>query len=79
MNSLLPGDTLDLRGAQFPLHYVKTKRIIKEMSSGELLEILLDDGDPIRDVPRKIIAEGHDVVGVEKLNDGSFTLFVRKG
>jgi len=49
------------------------------MSSGELLEILLDDGDPIRNVPRKIIAAGHDVVGVEKLNDGGFSLFVRKG
>ena len=79
MNSLLPGDTLDLRGSQCPLNYGKTKRMIEEMCSGELLEILLDDGDPIKQVPPSIAAAGHDIVGIEKLNDGGFSLFVRKG
>ena len=79
MNSLLPGDTLDLRGTRCPLNDVRTKLMIGEISSGELLEILLDDGEPITHVPPGIAAAGHDIVGIEKLNDGSFSLFVRKG
>jgi len=78
MNSLLPGVTLDLRGTRCPLNFVKTKIQIEEMNSGELLEIVLDDGEPIKNVPRSVVAEGHDVIGLEKLDDGSFSVFVRK-
>ena len=78
MNSLLPGETLDLRGTRCPLNFVKTKIKMEEMAAGELLEIVLDDGEPIRNVPRSVAAEGHDVIGIEKLNDGGFSVFVRK-
>lgn len=79
MNSLLPGNTLDLRGERCPLNDVRTKLMIEEVSSGELLEILLHDGEPIKQVPHSIAAAGHDIVGIEKLNDGSYSLFVIKG
>jgi len=78
MNSLLPGETLDLRGTRCPLNFVKTKIKLEDMISGELLELVLDDGEPMRNVPRSVAAEGHDVIGIERLNDGSFSVFVRK-
>jgi TusA-related sulfurtransferase len=78
MNSLLPGEILDLRGARCPLNFVKTKLKIEDMTSGELLEIVLDDGEPIKNVPRSVAAEGHEVIGVEKLDDGSFSVFIKK-
>lgn len=78
MNSLLPGEILDLRGTRCPVNFIKSKLKIDEMNCGEVLEIVLDDGEPIKNVPRSIAAEGHDIVGVEKLNDGSFSVFVRK-
>lgn len=78
MNSLLPVETLDLRGTRCPLNFVKTKIKIEEMNSGELIEIVLDDGEPIKNVPRSVAAEGHEVMGIEKLDDGTFSVFVRK-
>jgi len=78
MNSLLPAETLDLRGTRCPLNFVKTKIKIEGMTSGELIEIMLDDGEPIRNVPRSVAAEGHEVMGIEKLDDGSYSVFVRK-
>jgi sulfite reductase (ferredoxin) len=48
------------------------------MTCGELLEILLDDGEPIENVPQSLAAEGHTVEGIEKLGDGGFIVFVRK-
>jgi len=77
MNNMLPGETLDLRGTRCPLNFVKTKIKIEEMNSGELLEIVLDDGEPVKNVPQSVAAEGHDVIGLEKLDDG-FSVFVRK-
>lgn len=78
MNSLLPGETLDLRGTRYPLTFVKTKIKIEDMISGELLEVVLDDGEPIKNVPRSIAAEGHEVISVEKLDDGGFSVFIKK-
>ncbi|MGD1076020.1 MAG: hypothetical protein ABR903_08095 [Thermodesulfovibrionales bacterium] len=45
MNSLLPGDTWDLRGAKSPLNVVRSRLMIEEITRGELLEILLDVED----------------------------------
>jgi len=77
MNSLLPSDTLDLRGTRCPLNFVKTKIKIDDMAKGELLEIMLDAGEPVKNVPQSVTAEGHEVLGVEKLEDGNFIVLVR--
>lgn len=39
------------------------------MQSGENLEIILDGGGPIRDVPRAIKEEGHKIVKVDRESD----------
>ncbi|UCG13249.1 MAG: sulfurtransferase TusA family protein [Deltaproteobacteria bacterium] len=39
------------------------------MKSGETLEILLDDGDPIRNVPESVQGEGHRVLDQERFGD----------
>lgn len=36
------------------------------MKSGQLLEIVLDDGEPIENVPRSVILEGHNVLKQER-------------
>jgi TusA-related sulfurtransferase len=36
------------------------------MKSGQLLEIVLDDGEPIENVPRSVILEGHKVLKQER-------------
>jgi tRNA 2-thiouridine synthesizing protein A len=47
------------------------------MDDGQVLEIILDDGEPMRNVPRSIKEEGHKVVAVEKIDDG-YKIFVKK-
>lgn len=78
MNSLLPGDTLDLRGTPCPLNFVKTKPKLEGMETGGVLEVMLDDGEPIKNVPRSVTAEGHDVLAIEKRDDGSYSILVKK-
>ncbi|MDR1191310.1 MAG: sulfurtransferase TusA family protein [Verrucomicrobiales bacterium] len=51
----------DYRGVACPMNFVKTKMDLATMPSGELLEILLDDGAPIDNVPKSVAAEGHQV------------------
>jgi tRNA 2-thiouridine synthesizing protein A len=59
-----PDDAIDLRGTPCPLNWVKAKLRLEAMQPGQRLEMILDDGDPVRNVPRSVRAEGHRVVQV---------------
>jgi sulfite reductase (ferredoxin) len=52
----------DYRGVACPMNFVKTKRDLAQMQSGQILEILLDDGAPIDNVPPSVKGEGHAVL-----------------
>ena len=58
---------LDLRGVQCPLNYVKTKLKLEMMDDGERLEVWLDAGEPIKNVPMSLRNDGHKVLAEEPL------------
>ncbi len=62
-------ETLDLRGVLCPMNFVKTKLKLESMESGELLEVVLDSGEPIQNVPKSVKEEGHKIVEVKKEDD----------
>ena len=53
---------LDLRGVICPYNFVKTKLRLETMEPGQVLEVFLDDGEPIRNVPQSVENEGHNIV-----------------
>lgn len=69
--------SLDLRGVVCPTNFVKTKLRLEELNSGEILEIIIDAGEPMANVPRSIKEEGHKIIKVEKLNN-HFRLLIEK-
>ncbi len=70
---------LDLKGVKCPLNFVKLKLRLEEMKDGQNLEIILDDGEPIQNVPRAVKEEGHKIIKVTRDPDGSFRLMIKKG
>ena len=67
----------DFRGVMCPMNFVKTKIALTPMKSGQLLEILLDDGAPIENVPGSVKNEGHTVLSTEKV-DNYWKVLIRK-
>lgn len=61
---------LDLRGTPCPINFVKTKLKLDELEQGEILEVLLDEGEPIQNVPRSVRDDGHKILKVEQ--EGEF-------
>lgn len=59
----------DLRGVACPMNFVQTKILLSGMQSGEILEILLDDGQPIANVPGSVRSEGHEVLEQTSVDD----------
>lgn len=52
----------DLRGVACPMNYVKTKLKLEMMDNGEQLEVWLDAGEPIRNVPMSLRNDGHKIL-----------------
>ena len=72
-----PDEVLDLRGVICPYNFVKTKLKLETMESGRVLAVILDPGDPIRNVPRSVADDGHTVLSQEPQAQ-SFRVMIRK-
>jgi TusA-related sulfurtransferase len=72
----MPDDRLDLRGTPCPINFVRTKLRLEQMSPGALLEVWLDPGEPIEQVPDSLVMEGYRVERIEDRTE-FFVLKVR--
>jgi len=61
--------TKDFRGVACPMNFVKTKVELATLSSGDKLEVLLDDGAPIQNVPGSLRGEGHKVLEEKRVGE----------
>lgn len=73
-----PGKTMDLRGTPCPLNWVKTKLRLEEMDPGGLLEVVVDAGNPARNVPRSAEGEGHRIVEIRATAKGVSVLIEKR-
>lgn len=72
-----PDTELDLRGVICPYNFVKTKLKLEAMEQGQILSVLLDDGDPIRNVPLSVSNEGHTVLSQDRV-EGSYRVLIQR-
>ena len=70
---------IDITDVVCPITFVKVKVSLEEMNDGEILEIKLNEGEPIQNIPRSLKDEGHKVLELIENDDGTFKLFVEKG
>lgn len=70
-------EQLDLRGTPCPLNFVRTKLKLEKMAPGALLEVWLDPGEPIEQVPDSLKMDGY---GIEVIDDRAeyFAVQVRR-
>ncbi len=71
-------DSLDLKGVACPFNYVQAKVRLETMDIGQLLEITIDDGEPIENVPKSLKNDGHDVLDTKKIGK-HYRLTIKKG
>ena len=71
-------DRVDITDVTCPVTFVKAKVALEELEDGDILEIRLNDGEPVQNVPRSIKEEGHKVLGLTQNDDGTYRLIVQK-
>ena len=73
----IPADaSLNLRGTPCPINFVRTKLKLETMTPGEILEVWLDAGEPIEQVPDSLRMEGYLIESIDESKDDRSTYFV---
>jgi TusA-related sulfurtransferase len=72
-------DFIDITKVVCPITFVKVKVALESLTDGQILEVKLNDGEALQNVPHSVKDEGHKVIEVNQNSDGTFTLFVEKG
>ncbi|MBU5612341.1 sulfurtransferase TusA family protein [Geomonas azotofigens] len=70
--------SIDLRGVTCPTNFVMAKLELEDIEAGTTVEFLLDDGEPVKNVPRSLKDEGHKLLGLQE-KDGYYVLTLEKG
>lgn len=70
---------VDITDVVCPMTFVKAKFAIEALDAGQTLEIHMNDGEPIQNVPRSMKDEGHKVLDVKENGDGTYNIVVQKG
>lgn len=68
---------MDLRGTPCPINFVRTKLRLEQMQPGSLLEVWLDPGEPIEQVPDSLAMEGYCIEAIEDCSE-FFAVKVRR-
>lgn len=71
-------EVLDIRGEVCPFTFIETKLKLEEMESGKILEVILDHEPAVRDVPRSVEQEGHEVLAVTRIGEKEWKIVIRK-
>lgn len=69
---------LDLRGVACPMNFVKTRLFLDKVPAGDVIDVLLDDGEPVESVSSSVAAEGHAIEQPIKCPEGHCLLTIRK-
>jgi len=75
---IVPDATLDARGFLCPMPMLKAKSIIRELGTGQILEVHGTDPVSRLDIPGWCAHSGHTCLAVEEQND-FFKLYIKKG
>ena len=69
--------SLDIRGVESPASYQQAVERLQGMEENGVLELYMDEGEPLTTIPFGLRAEGHEILVSEPANRG-VRLLVRK-
>ncbi len=69
--------SLNLKGVRCPMNYVQAKLFLEDAKIGELVEICLDEGEPIQNVPVSLKNDGQEIIEIKKV-DNYYKVLVKK-
>jgi TusA-related sulfurtransferase len=78
MKNIKPDEIIDLKGIPCPQNSAKTLLKLAGMDAGEILEVIVDDGEPKENVPASIETENnYQIMDMIRSEDKLWHIFVK--
>ncbi len=78
MEDISADKKINIKGLVCPYTFVKSKLAVEDLEIGQVLEILLDNEEAARNIPKSMEDHGHKVLKLEKVNETDWIIQVRK-
>jgi TusA-related sulfurtransferase len=69
---------IDITRETCPMTFVKVKLMLAKLDKGDQLEVLLNEGEPLENVPRSCEEQGYVVLSVDPKGNGQHMLLIQK-
>jgi len=69
---------LDITRETCPMTFVKVKLQLAKMEKGQDLEVILNEGEPLDNVPASCEEQGYKVLSIEAVGDGKHRIIIQK-
>ncbi len=69
--------SIDITGERCPMTMVKVKLKLSQIETGDILDVLLSEGEPLESVPRTAKEQGYEVQDIRKEGD-FYHVIIRK-
>jgi TusA-related sulfurtransferase len=70
---------IDITSDICPMTFVRTRLALDKLAPGETLLVKLKGEEPLRNVPRTAMEQGHEVLSLETDANGISLLLIRRG
>ena len=70
--------TINITKEHCPMTFVKTKIALAGLQEGDILEVLLSEGEPLDNVPRNAVEQGYNVLSVEHVEGTIHKVIIKK-
>lgn len=76
--SATPDQTLDARNLSCPMPVLKTKKMMKGLQVGQILEVIATDPGSMKDMASYCRTTGQELISSEEKNDKTFRFLIKK-
>ena len=70
--------TLDITKEHCPMTFVKTKLELAKLNQGDILEVLLKEGEPLDSVPKSSSEQGYEIVEISHVEGDVYKVIIKK-
>lgn len=74
-----PAASIDITRDICPVTFVKTKLELEELAEGDILEVLIREGESLENVSRSCAAEGHVILSRTPHTPPVWRLIIKRG
>jgi TusA-related sulfurtransferase len=69
---------LDITNEHCPMTFVKTKIELAKLKSGDRLEVIVTEGEPLENIPKSSVEQGYSVVEIVRLKENVHKIIIQK-